>query len=735
MPAVALLALLLATGVPPGDVLRYAAYLPAAVLLPGTLLHRALRGSSGCLVEDLGLGGATGLVLLAAGWAVTSVTGLQAWLPVWPLLIVAPFLAVPGLRRHWRIADPRPAPAYWSWALAGAVTLAVLAPAPAWRGTPLPPAGGSWYQDLYYHLALVRELMRSMPFQVPQVAGDALRYHYLSDADMATAALITRIDPATVLLRLWLPPIIVLTALVTAALARQVTGRWQAGALGGVLAVAGLPLVLGAPIVALGGNAISYPSPSASYQLPLTGLLLVIAVDVLRGAAIGRAWALVFPLALACAGAKSSGLPPIVAGLAAGAIAVAVRRRERLRPALVLLGLVLVAMLVGYRLFAGGGAGTLAVRPLAILYSLLPYRQTLGAYDPNDGGPPPGVAHASAGGLAFVAALLVWWLVMQVGRLAGLGLLAGGRARRDPAVWLLAGVTVAGAGGMWLFWHPSASQVYFWLGVLPVAGVLSVWLLADRAPGRRTVLVGLAAGAVWALLVPRLGGMPARTVVSWSLALLVPVLLTAAVAVVAAVILVARRGPAARRALPAALLAAVLGASVGGYAHNAAAAVRRTVRAPAAAESPTVSRDEMAAARWLDRHAGADDIIATNVHCLPSGRPDRCDARAFWVAALTGRRTLVGGWGYSDQALAADGVGGKRYYLQPAPYPARFVLNERVFAEGDPADVNALHGRYRVRWLFADGRVGPVSARLAGTAVPRHAAGPVTIYELVDTPE
>ncbi|WP_433300121.1 hypothetical protein ACQP2F_02195 [Actinoplanes sp. CA-030573] len=721
-------------------------YLPVAVLLPGTLVYRALRGSSGSLAEDLGLGGATGLLLLAAGWAVTTVTGFPALLPAWPLLIVAPFLAVPGLRRHWRIAHPRPAPAYWSWALAGAVTLAVLALGPAWRATPLPPAGASWYQDLYYHLALVREVMRPMPFQTPQVAGDTLRYHYLADADVATAALITRIDPATVLLRLWLPPIIALTALVTAALARQVTGRWQAGALGGVLAVAGLPLVLGAPIVALGGNAISYPSPSQSYQLPLTGLLLVLAVDVLRGVPIGRAWVLVFPLALACAGAKAGALPPIVAGLAAGAVAVAVRGRERLRCALVLFGLVLAAMLVGYRLFAGGGAGTLAVRPLAILFSLLPYRQTLGAYDANDGGLPAGVAHASAGGLAFVAALVIWWLVMQVGRLAGLALLGTGRARCDPAAWLLAGVTVAGAGGMWLFWHPSASQVYFWLGVLPAAGVLTVWLLADRAPGRRTVAAGLAAGAVWALLVPRLGGTPARTVVSWSLALLVPVLLTAAVTVVvAAVVLLARRalpaallagrGPAARRALPMVLLAAVLGAGVGGYAHNVAVALRHALRGPAAAKIPAVSRDEMAAARWLDRHAGPEDVVATNVHCLPFGPPGRCDARAFWVAALTGRRTLLGGWGYSDQAVAADGVGGKRYYLQPAPYPARAALNERVFAAGDPADVAALHGRYGVRWLFADARVGPVSARLAGAAVARHTAGPVTIYELVDAPE
>ena len=730
IPAGALVAQSLATGTPAGDLLRYAVYFALAVLLPGTLLHRALRGSRGNLPEDLGLGGATGLLLLIVGWALAAATGLQVLLPAWPVLIVVPFVAVPRLRRHWRIADPRPLPALWSWAVAVAIALAVLSLGATWRSTPLPPADASWYPDLDYHLALVRELMRSMPFQVPQLAGDTLRYHYLSDADMATAAMITKIDPATVLLRLWLPPIIGLTALVAAALARQLAGKWWAGALGGLLAVAGLPLVLGSPIAALGGNAISYLSPSESYQLPLTGLLLAIAVDVLRGRAIGGAWALVFPLGLACAGAKSSGLPPIVAGLAAAGVAIALWHRERLRAALGLFGLVLAAMLIGLRLFAGGGAGVLSVQPLSIIFTILPYRQTLGADDLNDGHVPLGVAHASAAGLVFIAALIGWWLLMQIGRLAGLALLAVGNARRDPAAWLLAGVTVAGVGGMWLFFHPSASQTYFWTGVLPFASVMTVWLLADRAPGRRALLGGLVAGAVWAL-VPPLGGRPKRTVIAWSWALLEPILLTAVVAaVVVAVVLLVRRGPATRRALPAALLAAVLGAGFGGFVARVAPYVPHALEHTGRPKKPVVTRDEMAAAQWLDRHAGSDDVIATNVHCKPSSPKGECDARAFWVSALTGRRALVESWGYTDQALAADEVGGKRYYLQPAPYPQRYAVNQRAFAQGDAADVATLRTQYHVRWLFADSRVSPISPRLDQSATLRHVAGPVTIYEL-----
>ncbi|MFI5894423.1 hypothetical protein ACIA5D_30410 [Actinoplanes sp. NPDC051513] len=727
IPAAVLVVALLATGTPAWDIIRYAAYFGLAVLLPGTLVHRALRGTRGNLPEDLGLGGATGLLLMLADWALAAATGLQILLPAWPVLIVALFVVVPQLRRHWRIAEPQPLPQGWHWALAFGVTLVVFWLLPSWRSSPLPPADAIWYQDLGYHLALVRELMRSMPFQVPQLAGDILHYHYLSDADMATASMITRIDPATMLLRLWLPAIAALTALVTAALARQLAGKWWAGALGGALAVGGFPLVLGTPTIAAGSYALSFLSPSAVYQLPLVALLLSIAVDVLRGRRVGWTWLIVFPLAVACAGSKSSGLPPIVAGLVAAGLPVVLWHRERLRSTLALLGLVLAAMVVGLKLFSGGGAGVLTFQPLTFLYLVAPYRQTLGVHDLNDGVFPPGIAHASAGGLLFVAALLVWWALMQAGRLAGLTMIV----RRDPSAWLLAGITVAGAGGMWLLWHPSASQGYFYTGVLPFATVLTVWLLAERSPGLRPVFAGLAAGFVWAVIASLIGlwffDPPAHTIVSWSWALLRPVLLTALVAAVGALLLRRRR-----QAIPIALLAAVLGAGLGAFAFQTAKSTPAALKTPAPpAPSRMVSRDEMAAAQWLDRQAGKNDVIATNVHCqLLPNRAKVCDARAFWVVALTGRRAVVESWSYTDQAVAANNVNGLKYVYQPAPYPERFALNERVFARGDPADVAELRTQYHVRWLFADSRYGPVSPQLARSAVVRHTAGPVTIYEL-----
>ena len=55
--------LLLRAGTSPLDLLRYAAYVVFAVVLPGTLVFRTVRTKPHTLVEDLAMGAAVGLVL------------------------------------------------------------------------------------------------------------------------------------------------------------------------------------------------------------------------------------------------------------------------------------------------------------------------------------------------------------------------------------------------------------------------------------------------------------------------------------------------------------------------------------------------------------------------------------------------------------------------------------------------------------------------------------------------
>ncbi|BCJ44022.1 hypothetical protein GCM10010168_68250 [Actinoplanes ianthinogenes] len=731
LPVAAALWALLGTGTPARDIALYGVYFLLAIVVPGTLVFRALFGSRGNWPEDLTLGTAAGLVVMLAGWALGAAFGLQSLLIGWPVLVVLPFLLVPGLRRCWRRGAGDPLPLGWHWAMAAVLLLVILWLATVFQDFPLPPVRFEYYKDLYYHLALVHEMTRSMPFQVPQLAGYELRYHYLSDADLATASMVTGIAPATLLFRLWFLAVTVAGVFAFATLARVVSGRWWAAPVAAAAGFAGQAVSFGSAAATFNsGGPVSLLSPSQDIAMPLIALFTVIAVDRLRGRPLGWGWAFLPPLAVACAGSKASVLPPLAAGLAAAGVVTLWRTRKLPWAAAGLFGVAVSGMLFGARFFAGGGAGVLQPQPLGTLRWLAPYTQTLGVDDgPRWGGlVPPGIQNAGTTGRAFIAWVLIWALLLQAPRLIGLALPPRSRGTGDPALPLIAGTLLAGLGATWVFWHPTASQVYFFAGVIPFGAVLAAWSLADRARSWRVPVAGAVAGALCAVLLPGVDP-PARTVSAWAWTLAVPLLRLAAItAVVVVVVLVVWRGRA-RRALPVALIAATLGAGVASYTVQNAEAVT-VPAAPRGDPRYQVTPLEMRAAFWLDAHAGENDLVATNVHCRPMSATTPCDARAFWVAGLGGRRTLVESWGYSDQAVARNGVRDRVYFYQPAPDRALFALNQRAFSTGDPAVVARLRDDYGVRWLFADSRAGTVAPALAQVATERLRLGTVTIYEL-----
>jgi hypothetical protein len=617
---------------------------------------------------------------------------------------------------------------------------------------------------------------------------------------------------------------------VVAALTREITGRWWAGPLAAGAAIVGLPLTLGAPIGPFVSGAIVLVSPSQTYALPLAVLLMAFAVDVLRGRPLRWAWCAVPVLALACAGAKSSALPPLLVGvLLAGVVAWwrgpaaqgsasgwrgLFRRRPVPWSVAWLAASIVVAMGIGFKIFAGGGAGTLALQPLSALTWMEPYQRTLGFRDgvAHTGFFPPGVANASAGAKVFIAGLIGWWLLMQAPRLLGLVKLTS--RKPDPVAWLLGGATLAGLGAAWAFWHPSASQLYFFAGVVPLGVLLTVWLLTDLVPGSVLVapsdaapggradvapggradaapdgranvapggranvasggraevapgdevglapdghrdvalvdlaaseraapaarhywllpVLGLVAGAVWVFVAPATAKPAQMKLVGWAWALALPVLRTAAV-LAALLVVVAIAGFIMRRKMPWRVLAvvavaAVLGSSIGTGLDRTVQGLRQTPN-PRGSSGRLVTTDEMRAALWLDQHVPNDDVVATNVHCQPIKTKPACDARAFWVAGLGGHRTVVESWGYSDEAVQANGVDGRKYVFQPAPYPAEFALNEQAFSNPTPAVLAQLRSQYKVKWLFADTRAGTVSAQLTTLATVKFTSGPVTIY-------
>jgi hypothetical protein len=525
LPWLIVLAVLVAawwtTDVDVTDIAGYLAYWLLCLLLPGTLVHRALRGSRGNLPEDLGYGAATGLLLELGAWALVAALGQQHMLRWWPVPVVLLFLVVPRLRRHWRVSGHSPLPLGWHWAMCAVLILIINWAAVQWPDMRIPPADYPLYQDFYYHLALVHELTRAMPFELPQMVGEPLRYHYLSDAHMASASMITGSSPVVVLLRLFIVPVAATAAVVTAGLARDLTGRWWAGPLGAGVAYLGVPVALGSAMVD-SSNPLLTASPSQTYMLPLYVVLAGLCVQVVRGQPLGPGWALVPAFGIACGGAKLSTLPPLVCGLLLAGAASGWLHRRVPWAIVAALGCLVAAMAVGYALFSGAGASTLKLQAFALLrFQVGPaYAETLGVDDGVQVGGlvPPGLAAADAAGWLFALGIVAWWLMMQAPRFVGMLILTSKEGRTDPAAWLLSGVVLSGVAATWAFYHPSAAQYYFWRAVLLFGALLGVWLLVTAQPPWQVPAASGLAGVIACLTVPPMV-RPAATQDSWAAAL------------------------------------------------------------------------------------------------------------------------------------------------------------------------------------------------------------------------
>src|SRR5262245_6476691 len=90
--ATVVILVLLAARTPPRDLVRFVAYAVWAVILPGTLLYRALRRRPHTFVEDVAMGAAVGLTLELAAWAILSLLDRRAWVGLWPLAVIGPFV-------------------------------------------------------------------------------------------------------------------------------------------------------------------------------------------------------------------------------------------------------------------------------------------------------------------------------------------------------------------------------------------------------------------------------------------------------------------------------------------------------------------------------------------------------------------------------------------------------------------------------------------------------------------
>ncbi|KAA9377521.1 hypothetical protein F5972_17955 [Microbispora cellulosiformans] len=721
---------LLRFGVSPRDLLAFTAYVVVCLAGPGVLLIRALLPGRRTAAEEAALGLALGYALETLAYIAARAAGPPLLVLAWPATVYALFLAWPALRGHWRRPSRRPAPLWWSWALAlTMVYLLALAVATFLRGNALTwPALAFADADMPYHLALIGELRHHMPPMSPMVAGEPLSYHWFVYAHFAAASRITGVEPLVLLFRLGMPPMMAALVVLLAMIGRRVTGS-SAGAL---VALAGTVLMT-APNLYRGANIgtftwrgfQSWTSPSQTFGALLFALLALVAIELLRSRARDpRAWLLYGVFCVAVTGAKATHLPPLAAGLALVAAVRAIRSRRPPWPELAMLGLTLACAAYAQFVLFGGARLAMGVDPLSLL------RRAWGELTGHPGAVPPAVSVAGITAL-YLSCLAVTW-----GGMLGLG--HRPRLFLRPDVTLLLGTGAASVGAVLLLGHPAAGQLYFFGAAYPYLMIVAAFGLVTAvrraALPARTVTYAAGAGVVCANLVRLLCDVRSPLPAGQPDGVLYRPYAVLAVVAVTAVAVVFRLRRARRRAGAWACLLVAF-CAVGWPAAWTARALSVVDPVPPGTPTgvPPVAADAVPqglvpAARWLRAHAAPDDLVATNAHCR-WGYADPCDTRQFWVSALTERRVLAEGWAYTETNQRRWRPGEA---VENLPFwdAERLRLNDLAFTAPSAEGLRLLRDRYGVRWLMADERSAASPAVIGRVAALRFRSGDYAVYRL-----
>ena len=752
-------AALTTVGDPATSVLLFFGVWLASTTLPGVLVWRALARPT-TLVQELGFGSVLGIALLLLAWLPATLAHRPMLMWLWPLGVVVAFAAVPSLRRHWWPSRPSGGhtPGRWHAAmvLVSGVAFARLS-AMDLHNRPLPPTpSSSIHQDAWYQLSLTHALGRTVAVQDPSADGVPLHYHWFANAHVAATQALSGVSMSEVVLHLWLVPMLVtLLFAVAAATERIVQGAggrpaspalWWAGPVAALLA-GSLPaaLFLGEP--RLPDIEDGFIPSSLSGVLALVVVLAFVGpvMDILHGLAGRGTWLLLLVLLALGAGTKPSVLPVVACGGLLAMIAqwAGTRAFPRTAALLTLLPLLLIPV-AAVTVFGSTDGSRLQLLQTLALDPALDEAVGSDVSLPGRGGwLAPDLAAGSSDVWAVAIGLLALFVLTELPRLIGLAGPLGASLRSDPGMWWSAGVVGSGFGGLWVLSHPGYSQHYFWRIVIPLSIVLTIAMIArllPAVPGRgwpAVAVVGLAGiGTAAALTYPwPLEPVPAQEVSYDMTDRLAPY--AVAMAIMAVTIGMLRLWSDRRgwTRVPALALVASFVCAAG--ATTAVYDLGRSVRFALEAEplvEPAgpryVSGDEQRAALWLNAHSDDDDLVVTNVFCVPVGYRTGCHHASFWVQGLTGRQLLVGGWAYTEQNLTAYGRGGDvRYQRLPSPWPDRVALSLRAVQSPNLEVISELERR-GVRWIFADRRATVVSPELEKFATLRYRNTDVLIYRL-----
>jgi hypothetical protein len=697
-------------GVPVAHSLRYAAYLALVVTLPGsvvwwTFMVARERSHPRPLLrlEVVVFGTALGYALELPAYVAARAVGFPALYPVLLALPVAACLW--WLRRSpHRLSAESLTPGV-AWSLMGQIAyLSVWLTAMLFTSHPL-KAVRIVDPDEMFHLALVGELRHHFPATYPYVEyPSALTYQWFVHAHMAASTWLTGLTPEEVYRRFDPLVLSTLALLGVAVLAVRVSGRYWAGPIAlGLLLLVGSFDVTGSVIGAaapeerfLQANILMH-SPTQTFAFALALPAAAVALDMVSGRKLGAlGWALYSGLVVAISGAKVTFLPMFVCGFVATGAIQLLRRRRGLMPPLIGLAITVVAIVASAIVLYDGKSQSLRWEPF---HATRAFMKALG------------LASGGDTGIALISlALLAMWLVPGVGVLA---LLIDHAHRWDPRVWWLLGASASGYGATLLLGHGGLSEVYFGRSAAVLVAVASAWglALAFTDSTRRQAFTGVlvAALAGIALFLVRLGterwrepmAVGGETVDTPVLRLWVNlvVVLVVCVLIYGARLLV-RDLSGGRRSLSLRIvLAGLLGL---GLARTIAFVANHQPPKEAGAAHHVFGKDGRAAAEWIQAHSSPDEVVMTNVHCdvaVPSS-DDECDARHFWMSAVSQRRFVVEGWAYTARSGAwTDQFWGSRALL---------AANDRIFTHPHSGALRRFSANHAVSWLLVDRRA-PVS--------------------------
>ena len=715
------------SGVSVVDVLTFWAYLVLGLCLPGVLIWRRAWGERPRpFATDLVIGLVIGLACELAAYLIARSLGVPRFTMAWSAGVLLLALALPKARPLWRGHGYTPMPWIWSWGTAASVGFVVLWLARfAWWGLPVGPGDLAFtFTDEQSALALVGELRHHVPPQMPWVAGEPLNYHWYTFAHIAASSWSTGLEPILLLRRLSLVPMVALTVVGASLMATHVSKRVWAGPACAALLVAVGPvhntwmntsLPYGQLYTDLG-----LPfSPTQTFGAALFTVVLMLFLRALTNDdAQTRGYWLVVALVLGLlAGAKSTFLPILLAGLVTVMLVRLVTRRPLTRPVLLLFVLTLCWMLFAQVVLYAGSSRGLKWAPLdAGEFAVDALRPT--------GIENPGV----------VAGLVVLSTIVAIfaKTVPAVALAAQGGWQNDR-VALLLGSCAAGLGAYLLLGHIALSQAAFARGIALPACVAAVWALSEHlhaAESRRTLLLltigplglgALVTFGLWATVLPRLTELQHQPWADY----VMPALIIAAVVLCFALIycLVLPEIRWSGRRVMVAIALALIGSGALFFVDTTSKLPHLLLGHPENVRERYVGRGGVITARWLRAHSNPDDLLATNEH-----RSNTNTNRLFWLSAFSERRVLVEGWGFSQRINA--GYNARRSPYAPFWDRPLLITNDAAFTHPTEASVAELADKYGVRWMVLNRRENPQARSLSQVAERRFARGDYVVFEI-----